>query len=86
MFDKRCVRCGRKIGREFSFCPFCGAPSHDKKNEERDYGLLGKDDFTENFSQFGVRMPFGFNMIFNSLLKEADKQFREFDRKLGTDT
>ena len=86
MFDKRCVRCREKIGKEFSFCPFCGIPSHDKKNEERDYGLLGKDDFTENLPQMGVRMPFGFNMIFNSLLKEVDKQFREFDRQPEKDT
>jgi len=86
MFGKRCARCGRKIGKEFSFCPFCGTPSHNKKNEERNYGLLGKDDFTESFPQPGVvRMPFGFNMILNSLLKEADKQFREFDRQLGKD-
>ena len=85
MFDKRCVRCREKIGKEFSFCPFCGTPAHNKKNEERNYGLLGKDDFTENFPEPGVRMPFGFNMILNSLLKEADKQFREFDRPLGKD-
>src|SRR3989344_4097346 len=86
MFGKRCVRCGKKIGKGFEFCPYCGVPSHDKKNEESDYGFLGKDDFEENFQGGGVRMPFGFNMIFSSLLKEADKQFRELDRQLGKDT
>src|SRR3989338_8867033 len=85
MFGKRCARCGRKIGKEFSFCPFCGVPSHDKKNEGRDYGFLGKDDFTENLPELGVRMPFGFNMVFNSLLKEVDKQFKEFDKQIGKD-
>lgn len=86
MFGKKCDRCGKKIGKDFGFCPYCGTPSHDKRNEERDYGLLGKDDFTGNFPEPGVRMPFGFNMIFNSLLREVDKQFRDFDKPLGKDT
>jgi len=80
MFKKTCPRCGRKIGRNYEFCPYCGT-NVKKERDARDFGILGKDD--NEFENFGLRMPLGFNRIFNSLLKQIDKQFQELDRELG---
>ncbi len=50
--------------------------------EERKYGLLGRDDNFE-IPDLGIKMPFGFNRIFNSLLGQIDKQFKELDKEIG---
>src|SRR3989344_4739812 len=80
MFKRKCKKCGKKISREFEFCPYCGSDIK-KYEENRNFGLLGRDDF---FSpDMGIKMPFGFNRLFNSLLKQLDSQFKEFDREIG---
>lgn len=84
MFSKKCPRCNRKKEKDFDFCPYCGLDYRGEKraSKERDFGLLGQDD---NFSQMpamNMKMPFGMDGLFNSLLKEVDKQFRELDREM----
>lgn len=85
MFNKKCPRCGRKIAKEYDFCPYCGNDFRWEKRieKERDYGFLGKDDELFQAQDFNIRMPFGFNSLFNSLLKEVDKQFRELDKEMA---
>lgn len=87
MFGKKCDRCGNKIGKDFGFCPYCGTQLRDIEKDKKDYGFLGKDDFM-NFpgQNLGVKMPFGFGMLFNSLLKEVDKQFKDLDKQTGEET
>lgn len=88
MLGKKCKKCDRKISKDFDFCPYCGLDFRwEKKQEkEKDFGLLGKNDMDlSNFQGFNIRMPFGFNNLFNSLLKEVDKQFRELDRGMVKD-
>src|SRR3989344_9211684 len=81
MFKDKCSKCGKKSDFSFDFCPFCG--NHlEREREERDYGLLGKRDEIE-LPGFGIKMPAMFDNLFNSLLKEVDSQFKEFDRKIG---
>jgi len=88
MFRKKCPRCGRKIEREFDFCPYC---SHDfryeKKNQEsQDFGMLGKEDSLTEMPNFGIPMNLSglFNSkLFNNLFQEFDKQFKEIDRGLA---
>ena len=56
-----------------------------ESEESEDYGFLGKKD-VENPDLFGrqeIKLPFGFNMVFNKLMKEMDKQFRQLDREIG---
>lgn len=78
MFGRKCPSCGEKIGREFNFCPICG---HDLKSK-KDGGLL--DDIDENSSMFNeIKLPFGFNALFNRLTREIDKQLRDFDKVIG---
>lgn len=86
MFGKKnCKRCGKKIGKDFSYCPFCGFYAQDREKEQKDYGFLGKKDLDkfDMFNRQEIKLPFGFNMVFNKLMKEMDKQFRELDREIG---
>ncbi|MFH1308349.1 MAG: zinc ribbon domain-containing protein [archaeon] len=79
IFSKKCGRCNKELAKNFEFCPFCGANLR-KQKEEQNFGLLGRED---NFFDMNmVRMPFGFNKLFNSLVKELDKQFKELDKEM----
>ncbi len=80
MFKKKCPKCKGKINKEFNFCPYCRT---DLSKDSDDFGMLGKNDF--NMSQEGnqLGLPRGFNMIFNSLMKNLDKQFRELDGNMS---
>ncbi len=77
MFKKICGNCGEKTSDRNKFCPGCGN-SMSRKSE--DLGMLGNNDYT---SAEEIRFPKGFNMIFNSLLKNLDKQFKELDGDSG---
>lgn len=84
MFKKKsCKRCGKKIDKGFSYCPYCGSDTIDKNKEEKDYGFLGKRDIENPVFRNEIKMPFGFNTIFKKLMKEMDSQFRQLDRELG---
>ena len=85
MFSKKCPRCSRKISKDYDFCPHCGNNFRFERmmKNEKDYGLLGKDDLsTPGFPAGGMNLPPGFNNLFNSLLKEVEKQFREADKNI----
>jgi len=74
MFNKKkCQRCKEKINKEYDFCPYCGYPL---KENEKDFGMLGKRDNIENeFGQFSnsfFRGGFGGSMI-NKMLGNAIK-------------
>lgn len=71
---KKCNKCGNKVNSEYDFCPYCGNFLGDKLDEE-DYGILGKNDFVG--SEF--KIPSGFNLLFNSLLKNLNNQFSNLD-------
>jgi len=76
MFKKKCSKCGKKINKNYDFCPYCGNSFFSPEKEEKDYGLLGKKDI-EGFDD--IKMPFGFNFLTKKLFKELDKQLREGD-------
>lgn len=78
MFKKRkCGKCRSSVGKDYDFCPYCG---NSLENDE-DFGLLGKNDFAPSKTE--VRLPMGFDLIFRSLVKELDKQFKEIDKEIG---
>ena len=73
MFKKiQCNKCGRKIDEKYSFCPHCGSRL-DSNNE--DFGMLGKDD--SFFPANEIKLPVGFNTLFNSIMKNLTKEFDE---------
>jgi len=78
MIRKKCKNCGKKIRKEFNHCPYCGRPN---RNEE-DWGLLGKEDFTQEFEEIPV-----FNSMLNSLMKSLSKnlykKFNEFEKEIS---
>jgi len=78
MFSKKkCRRCGEKVNKDFDFCPKCGNPFHD----DEDWGMLGKNDFAPVTTEINLPMPF--NTIFNSLVKNLDKEFQQLDKEIG---
>lgn len=70
MFRRRitCVRCGNKLDRAFSYCPFCGAKTEKKSSSWLDGPL--------DFSELGTRLPF------SSLFRGIEKHLHEFDQAL----
>lgn len=80
MFSKKsCNRCGKKIHKEFDFCPHCGLFAKDQEQEQRNYGLLGKNDINNMANE--LKLPLGFNTLFKRLMKEMDKQFQQLDKE-----
>lgn len=76
MFKKReCSKCGRKFDEKYSFCPYCGNRIDSDSSSKNDWGMLGKDDFTPFMND--VKLPMGFNALFNSLMKNLSKEFDE---------
>jgi HSP20 family molecular chaperone IbpA len=79
MFKKKtCKKCGERINDKYNFCPYCRFPLND--DSEENWGMLGKNDFmtpTEN-----IKLPMGFNTIFNTLIKSLNKQFGELDKEM----
>ncbi len=79
---KRCSNCGEKISDSYNFCPYCRAPLNQEGDE--DWGMLGKNDFIPGGNE--IRMPLGFNSLFNNLMKSLGGQLgnlemNEFDEE-----
>jgi len=75
MFKKKeCNKCRRKIEEKYGFCPYCGNDLSTREMEE-DCGMLGKNDFMPFMN--GIKLPLGFNTIFNSLMKNLSKEVDE---------
>jgi RNA polymerase subunit RPABC4/transcription elongation factor Spt4 len=76
MFKKvKCQKCGRKIKEGYSFCPHCGNRA-DFENED-DLGMLGKSDIINGTE---IKLPAGFNSLFNSMMGNLS---RELNQDLG---
>jgi HSP20 family molecular chaperone IbpA len=72
MFKKeKCKKCSKKIEEKYSFCPYCGNQIN-SENEEK-WGMLGKNDIESLTKE--LKLPLGFNTIFNSLMKNLSKEF-----------
>jgi len=79
MFKKKiCKNCGEKTSEKYNFCPYCRVPLNEPF-DEKDWGMLGKNDFMPAEE---IRLPMGLNAIFNSLMKNLNKQFSELDRDM----
>jgi HSP20 family molecular chaperone IbpA len=74
MFSKKkCKRCGEKVKDDFNYCPYCNAPLKDVFDNE-DWGMLGRNDLEPDNN---IKMPFGLNALFNSLLKDLNNQMQQ---------
>jgi len=81
MFGKKaCKNCSNKVSSKYEFCPYCGDSFSGKsKNEDGDFGMLGKNDRFENeFEKIGKEMFGGFGgSIINKMLGNAMKMLEK---------
>ncbi len=73
---KKCQRCKRKIDEKYSFCPYCGSRMYSDDEEKNDWGMLGRNDSVSSPTN-EIRLPLGFNTLFNSLMKNLSREFDE---------
>lgn len=83
MFKKKCPSCAKKIEKKFNYCPYCGV-SFKAGNDERDFGMLGRNDSTGNVQQ-NLGLPFGLNGIMNTLIKQLENEIGKMDMDDGQD-
>jgi len=80
MFKKKtCKKCGEKIRGKFNFCPNCGNYFSDE-NEE-DWGILGKDDFSPEQNPFESSLFGGIsgkmlNKMIGGTMKMLEKELK----------
>lgn len=74
---KRCRNCGEKVGDSYNYCPYCRMPLKDLFEDE-EWGILGRNDIVEPEE---IRLPMGLNALLNSLVKNLNKQLKEFDQE-----
>ena len=73
---KKCKNCREKINESYNFCPYCRISIGDSFENGKEWGILGKNDFSPNEE---IKLPMGFNTLFNALLKNLNKKFNEFE-------
>lgn len=73
---KKCKNCREKINNSYNFCPYCKAPIRDIFEDDKEWGILGRNDFSPYDE---VKLPMGFNTLFNTILKSLNKQFNNVE-------
>jgi len=86
MFGKKeCNSCKKRINSSHKFCPFCGSPGN-KKLKKEDYGMLGENDYANEFEQFSNSLFGGaggkmMGKMFESAVKMLEKEMKKEMRK-----
>ncbi len=96
MFEKKCPNCGKKINKNFEFCPYCGLELAREAGGlldeiDEDYEVDGESlsDIESLTREIGKSMGFDFidrfpfNQIVKNLSKDIEKQFRDIDREIA---
>lgn len=82
MFSKKtCKKCGTKLSKKYSFCPICGT-SVNKRTQDEDFGMLGKNDFFENSDALSTSLFGGLsggimNKMLNNAMKMLEKELQQ---------
>lgn len=76
---KKCQRCNSKVKEKDNFCSSCGI-NLKKEIDKKEWGMLGQNDFENIVNE--IKLPAGMNLLFNSLAKTLDKQFKEMDKEM----
>ncbi len=92
MFKKKIkCKCGKKIDKSYSYCPYCGYILKDitkqrdqrkKQEREEDYEDRDFKNFEQAFNE-AFKMPFLFKFPFKRFVKQIDKQFKDMDKALA---
>lgn len=78
MFKKKeCDKCKRKINSQYEFCPHCGNSLN--KNFKEDWGMLGKNDNSNEFKSFSNSMFGGdmFGKMLGSAMRMLQKEMQK---------
>ncbi|MEN7982234.1 MAG: zinc ribbon domain-containing protein [Nanoarchaeota archaeon] len=80
MFNKKeCSSCGKKIKKDYEFCPFCGNTIIGK---QQNLGMLGNDDRINDFENLTQNIFQGFgggilNKMLNNTMKMLEKEMQK---------
>jgi hypothetical protein len=78
---KKCPKCENKISEKDKFCSYCGFKINGKTEKKEDWGLLGKEDSSENlFENSFLEKGFTGNMlnkILGNTMKVLEKEMRK---------
>ena len=87
MFNRKdCKRCGERISDKYLYCPHCGN-LNGKGPSKKDMGMLGDEDFINDFEEFGNSIFGGtggriIGKVVESFMKTIEKEIeRETKRK-----
>ena len=83
MFKKKCPKCNKKIEKSYDFCPHCGK-NFKSENDDKDFGFLGKNDFTENNEPLGIGGSF-MNKIINKSMKELPTIMKSMEEQMNSE-
>lgn len=87
MFKKIKCKCGRKLSNKFKFCPYCGNILDKQNYQKRE--KKGKDEnaLLDEIEQIekAFNIPFFMKPLIRQLAKQIDKQFKNMDKKIGTE-
>lgn len=75
---KKCPRCNTKVKEKYSFCPSCGK-NISNSEDIQEWGMIGKNDFESITNE--IKMPAGINMLFNTLMKNIDKEMKKQEKQ-----
>jgi hypothetical protein len=77
MFNKKtCSKCGEKVSKKFEFCPSCGKPLKEQRQE--DWGMLGKNDLEEiQTNPFGGLGGGMLNKMLGNAMKMLEKEMQK---------
>lgn len=86
MFGKeKCPKCKTSVKEKYSFCPTCGRDLRNPKKDERDFGLLGKN----NVEQFPLVGGGGFGIsdkiiekILNSFMRNMPDVMKNLEKQM----
>jgi|TARA_Y100000310_G_scaffold135136_1_gene134003 HSP20 family molecular chaperone IbpA len=86
MFKKKdCRKCGERVNSNYLFCPHCGNLTG-KKKSSKNSGMLGEDDFTNEFENFQESILGGvggralgkiLESTISSLMKNVEKEMKK---------
>jgi hypothetical protein len=83
MFKKKCSKCNNKIQKSYDFCPSCGN-NLKSKNDNKDFGFLGKNDIVEDNQQMGLGGSF-MNKMINKAMKELPNIMRSMEEQMNNE-
>ena len=81
--SSKCPQCKSKVDDSFSFCPYCGKSFADPEKELRDFGMIGRSDFSQKANpftpeEFGITDKLISSLV-NNLTKTLNQQLNEMN-------